>query len=140
MIRQVAHTCFYTDQLDTMKEFYAEKLGLRYAFPMKNPEDKIFGIYLDAGNSTFIEIFDREGAQKMWGGEDTSITRGTSYRHLCFEVTGLNDYRAELVKKGIPVTEPTVGLDGSRQAWITDPDGNPIELMEYTHKSEQLAR
>jgi len=31
-----------------------------------------------------------------------------------------------------------MGMDGSRQAWINDPDSNAIELMEYTHDSLQL--
>jgi len=30
-------------------------------------------------------------------------------------------------------------MDGSLQAWIKDPDGNDIELMEYTRDSLQLA-
>ena len=29
-------------------------------------------------------------------------------------------------------------VDNSRQAWITDPDGNQIELMEYGPSSLQL--
>jgi hypothetical protein len=31
-------------------------------------------------------------------------------------------------------------MDQSRQAWTADPDGNPIELMEYTARSAQLRR
>jgi hypothetical protein len=29
-------------------------------------------------------------------------------------------------------------MDNSIQSWITDPDGNRIELMEYTSTSMQL--
>jgi hypothetical protein len=29
-------------------------------------------------------------------------------------------------------------MDNSRQAWVTDPDGNAIELMEYGASSLQL--
>ena len=32
---------------------------------------------------------------------------------------------------------PKVGLDGNRQAWITDPEGNQIELMEMAPDSKQ---
>jgi hypothetical protein len=38
----------------------------------------------------------------------------------------------------VPSTEPKSGLDFSVQAWIKDPDGNEIELMEYTGRSLQL--
>jgi lactoylglutathione lyase len=140
MIRQLAHTCFFTDDLEGMKKFYTETLGLRFAFSMSDNEGKTFGIYLDAGHSSFIEIFDREGAQGMWGGNDTKIERGTGYRHLCLQLNGLDGYPASLVEKGLSVSEPAVGIDHSRQAWIADPDGNPIELMEYTRDSLQLIR
>jgi len=36
------------------------------------------------------------------------------------------------------VTEISMGMDNSRRAWITDPDGNQIELMGYGHSSLQL--
>jgi hypothetical protein len=36
------------------------------------------------------------------------------------------------------VSEISTGMDNSRQAWIADPDGNQIELMEYGHSRLQL--
>src|SRR5512147_169190 len=140
MIRQLAHICLYTDRLEEMRRFYADVLGLRFAFPLEDGQGRPFGLYFDAGHSTFIEIFDRRGAQAMWGGADAGVERGTAFRHLCFEVTGLDAVRAELRARGLDVTEPTVGMDRSRQAWTADPDGNPIELMEYTAESAQLRR
>jgi len=140
MIRQLAHLCLYTDRLEEMRRFYGETLGLRFAFPLNDGAGKAFGLYFDAGNSTFIEIFDRQGAQAMWGGAEARIERGTAFRHLCFEVTGLDHLRTQLRARGVDVTEPKVGMDLSRQAWISDPDGNRIELMEYTAQSSQLRR
>ena len=45
-----------------------------------------------------------------------------------------------LESRGIEVTNMKSGMDHSIQAWIKDPDGNAIELMEYTHESLQLRR
>jgi len=140
MIRQLAHICLYTDRLEEMRRFYVDRLGLRFAFPLNDGSGKPFGLYFDAGNSTFVEIFDRKGAQAMWGGSDARIEPGTAFRHLCFEVTGLDAMRSALRARGVEVTEPKVGMDLSRQAWISDPDGNRIELMEYTASSSQLRR
>ena len=138
MIRQLAHVCLYTDQMEEMRRFYVEILGLGFHFAMKNPEGKTFGVYLSSGSHTFIEIFDRKGAQDMWGGDDKRIERGTSVKHLCFEVSGLDEYRTHLIAKGLSVTEPREGMECARQAWTADPDGTPIELMEYTFQSWQL--
>src|SRR5512138_2433378 len=109
MIRQLAHVCLFTDRLEEMRRFYADTLGLRFAFPLEDRSGKAFGLYFDAGHSTFVEIFDRRGAQAMWGGADPAVERGTAFRHLCFEVTGLEALRAKLLAKGLAVTEPTVG-------------------------------
>jgi lactoylglutathione lyase len=36
-------------------------------------------------------------------------------------------------------TEPKLGLDGNRQAWFEDPDGNRIELMQMLPGNMQEA-
>ena len=36
------------------------------------------------------------------------------------------------------VTGRKTGNDRSRQAWVKDPDGNLIELQEYTPQSRQF--
>jgi hypothetical protein len=61
----------------------------------------------------------------MWGGAEAAIERGTAFRHLCFEVTGLDSLRRQLRARGVDVTEPTVGMDMSRQAWISDRQPRP---------------
>jgi hypothetical protein len=43
-----------------------------------------------------------------------------------------------LVRRGVAISQITIGMDNSKQAWIKDPDGNDIELMEYTPASFQL--
>jgi hypothetical protein len=59
--------------------------------------------------------------------------------HLCLEVTGLADFRETLLARGVSVGPLRSGMDHSVQAGLTDPDGNRIELMEYTHRSAQPA-
>jgi lactoylglutathione lyase len=140
MIRKLAHLCLVTDNMDAMVEFYSGKLGLPVKFIFKNKEGQIFGYYLDCGDSTFLEIFDRVLKQKQWGGPLEPLSKGNQYSHLCMEVTGLKDFRAALMAKGVKMTEIAQGMDHSYQSWTADPDGNPMELMEYTHASPQVQR
>src|SRR5688500_8794960 len=56
IIRQLAHLCFFTHQLDVMVAFYRDKLGFPIAFTMRNDDGFQFGYYFDLGNTTFIEI------------------------------------------------------------------------------------
>ena len=60
-----------------------------------------------------------------------------SFRHICLEVDDIRTTVERLRSKGIEVSEPKLGKDRSWQAWITDPDGNRIELHDYNPDSKQ---
>jgi len=138
MIRQLAHLNFVTDDLSRIIDFYVNKLGLQVRFTLNNKQDQPFGYYFGCGNTTFLEFFDQAMASAVWGGKLAEMTAGTRYRHFCLEVTGLDEYCAGLKSKGVEVSAISMGMDNSRQAWIADPDGNQIELMEYGPLSSQL--
>jgi catechol 2,3-dioxygenase-like lactoylglutathione lyase family enzyme len=140
MIRQLAHLNFVTNDLSKIIDFYVDKLGMRVKFTLDNKEGKPFGYYFECGNSSFLEFFDQKMAAEVWGGSVEELTSGTRYRHFCLEVTGLDEFCKTLKGKGVDVSDIKMGMDNSRQAWITDPDGNQIELMEYRYSSMQLAR
>lgn len=141
MIKKLAHICLFTDQLDAMIAFYRDVLGFPVKFTMKNDDGFAFGYYFATGDVTFVEIFDQRGAVKQWGGEVRLMRSNheAHLRHFCFEVEGLEALVAKLTQLGIEVRPIAVGMDNSKQAWIKDPDGNDIELMEYTPKSLQLS-
>jgi catechol 2,3-dioxygenase-like lactoylglutathione lyase family enzyme len=138
MIRQLAHLNFVTNDLSKIIDFYVNKLGMQVKFTLNNKDGVPFGYYFGCGNSTFLEFFDQTLAVRVWGGKVDALTAGTRYKHFCLEVTGLDAYCENLRGKGVVVTEITTGMDNSRQAWVTDPNGNAIELMEYGPFSFQL--
>ncbi len=138
MIRQLAHLNFLTNDLSRIIDFYVNKLGMNVKFTLNNKQDQPFGYYFGCGNTTFLEFFDQKMAAEVWGGNVAELTAGTRYKHFCLEVTGLDEYCQMLKSKGVPVSEISMGMDNSRQAWIADPDGNAIELMEYGPASLQL--
>ena len=139
MIRQLAHLNFVTNDLSKIIDFYVHKLGMQVKFTLNNERNEPFGYYFGCGNTTFLEFFDQKMAADMWGGTVQELQIGTRYRHFCLEVTGLKEFCEALKSKGVSVSEITLGMDNSLQAWIADPDGNAIELMEYGYSSFQLA-
>jgi lactoylglutathione lyase len=138
MIRKLAHINFVTNNLEPIIDFYVNKLGMTIKFTLNNKDGKPFGYYFACGDTTFLEFFDQKMAAEVWGGRVEELTNGTRYRHFCLEVTGLDEFCKRLRESGVPVSEISMGMDHSRQAWITDPDGNAIELMEYGPASLQL--
>ena len=139
MIRKLAHINFVTNDLETIVDFYVNKLGMKVKFTLDNKEGKPFGYYFTCGDTTFLEFFDQKMAAEVWGGNVEELNIGTRYKHFCLEVTGLDEFCRTLKEKGVEVTEIKLGMDNSRQAWIADPDGNEIELMEYGYSSMQLS-
>ena len=139
MIRKLAHLNFVTNDLETIIDFYVNKLGMEVKFTLDNKEGKPFGYYFSCGDTTFLEFFDQRMAAEVWGGKVEELNSGTRYRHFCLEVTGLDEFCETLKSRGVEVTEIQLGMDNSRQAWIVDPDGNAIELMEYGYSSLQLS-
>jgi catechol 2,3-dioxygenase-like lactoylglutathione lyase family enzyme len=138
MIRTLAHLNFVTNDLPKIIDFYVNKLGMKVKFTLNNREGEPFGYYFECGNTTFLEFFDQGMAAKVWGGNVEELTIGTRYKHFCLEVTGLDEFCRNLKSKGVDVSDITMGMDIARQAWIADPDGNQIELMEYGPTSLQL--
>ena len=138
MIRKLAHLNFVTNDLEKIIDFYVNKLGMQVKFTLNNKAGKPFGYYFGCGNTTFLEFFDQAMAAEVWGGKVEELAIGTRYKHFCLEVTGLDEFCKVLQSKGVSVSPISLGMDNSRQAWIADPDGTDIELMEYGPASLQL--
>jgi catechol 2,3-dioxygenase-like lactoylglutathione lyase family enzyme len=128
MITNLAHVCFTVSDLERSLRFYQDALGLSPAFDFINADGKRFGVYITLGGRNFIELFTGQPAQP---------TESQSFRHICLEVDDIQAMVYQLKSKGIEVSDPKLGMDHSWQAWITDPDGNKIELHDYTPESWQ---
>ena len=145
MIKQIAHLCLKTSQLERMTGFYRDGLGALVKFRYRRNDGEVVGTYFAFGERTFLEIFDHadahrrsQSAKPLESLEEPRDPWLARYNHFCFEVAGLDAYVLLLESRGIAVTGRKVGNDRSHQAWIKDPDGNLIELQEYTPQSRQL--
>ena len=140
MITRLAHLCLKTDNLGKMTDFYTHVLGLKIKFSLRNTAGQIIGHYFELGSMSFLEIFDIRLSVEQWGGRVKALSAKapSTYQHFCLEVKGIETLVRELNEKGVAVTPLKVGMDNSKQIWIKDPDGNPIEFMEYTEKSLQI--
>ncbi|HEX2951361.1 MAG TPA: VOC family protein [Armatimonadota bacterium] len=128
MITGLAHACFLVSDLEASIAFYRDKLGLTPAFDFVNEQGERYGLYFHVGGRSFIELFKGNLAAKA---------EGQSFQHICLEVDDIQATIVELSARGVEVGQVSLGSDNSWQAWITDPDGNRIELHGYTDKSWQ---
>ncbi len=128
MITGLAHVCYVVADLERSVRFYCDQLGLPEAFAFRREDGTRYGVYLKTGRRTFIELFQ---------GQVAGRAEGQSFQHICLEVSELSPMVGVLRGRGIEVSDPKLGMDHSWQAWLADPDGNRIELHEYTDASWQ---
>lgn len=125
MIKQLAHICIHTADLDATSRFYFEGLDLERGYEFIK-DGELFGYYIKLGHDTFIEVFKGEpsGAGNI--------------NHVAIQVDDMDGVIARLKTHGYEVGEKSFGGDHAWQAWTTDPNGVRIEFHEYTEKSLQL--
>jgi catechol 2,3-dioxygenase-like lactoylglutathione lyase family enzyme len=128
MITGVAHLCFVVANLEASIAFYCGKLGMKPAFDFVNDSGQRFGLYVHAGGRSFLELF---------GGRVADRAADQCYQHLCLEVDDIQATAKAIRDAGVEVSEVKLGGDRSWQAWLADPDGNRIELHQYTPQSKQ---
>lgn len=131
-IIDLAHPAFACFDLDATLAFY-DKLGINESFRLMNDDGSVMLVYLHVAGDRFIEVFPN-------GPSPEERASKQSFMHICLMVDGLEAYVEDIRAKGIPIdVEPKMGLDFNMQAWIADPDGNKIELMEISPRSPQVA-
>ncbi|MBR4461239.1 MAG: VOC family protein [Erysipelotrichaceae bacterium] len=147
------HISFYTDHMEEMIDFYCHKLGLKQKVLVRNksykgrtdrpqmatlaendPED-IFNVYIELTPGQFIELFPAKEGQT----NDVAWNSRLGYSHFSLTVDDIFETKRALEENGIvPDSKPSKGPSETWQMWIHDPDGNKIEIMQYTERSYQV--
>lgn len=92
--------------------------------------------YIKVGPNQFIEFFYTTGQEKKEQGDRSKLY---GFQHICLEVPDIHAAWDAVCANGIkPDTEIALGAEGAYQFWLTDPDGNKLELMEYAEGAMQL--
>ncbi len=132
-ITGVAHIAITVKDMKQSLDFYTRVLGFKQAFTIPNPQNGEPWIeYLYIGGGQFIELFYGGAVDNPWNG----TLRG--FNHLCLQVDDIQSAVDRLKKEGVVFTEELkTGSDKNRQAWIQDPDGIRIELMQIDPESPQ---
>lgn len=126
MIKQLAHVCLIHPDLAKAEHFYCNILGMKKRFDFVR-ECKPAGFYLEAGNGTYIEVFQ---------GVPDAVKPGIT--HFCLETDSIDEVEKKFAASGYPLLKPkTMGRDGSWQCWAEDPAGIRFEFHEYTAASCQ---
>jgi lactoylglutathione lyase len=129
LIIDLTHIALAAHDLQATLDFYAT-IGLHEAFRLRHDDGSPMLVYLHVGGDRFIEVFP--------GGPEHDPMRRGSFMHLCLAVDDIYATVAQLKTASVRIdAEPKMGMDHNLQAWIRDPDGNAIELMQMADASPQ---
>ncbi len=127
MITDLGHVAFAAHDLEKTLGFYA-LLGVREAFRLHHEDGSLMLVYLHVAGDRFVEMFP--------GGPPPDHVQ--SFMHVCLLTDDIHAVCEHLRTEGVTLDrEPVVGVDGNWQAWVKDPDGNAIELMQLSEDSPQ---
>jgi lactoylglutathione lyase len=114
-IKAFGHIAIKVTDLQRSLDFWEKGLGFPEMTRLTNDKGEAWIVYLRVTDEFFLELFPGAQTDRAPGQNANGVN------HLCLSIEDA----------GIPLTSPiSAGLDGNRGAWITDPDGNRIELME----------
>jgi lactoylglutathione lyase len=121
----IGHVAIRVKDVARTLEFYCDRLGFAEILRLHHDDGRLWLIYLRITDDQFLEIFPEAV------GERAPPREANGLNHVCLEVDDLDGILDQLAERGVPLTQARkVGADGNLQAWIEDPDGNRIELMQ----------
>jgi lactoylglutathione lyase len=130
-ITGIGHVAIRVKDVERTFAFYVGKLGFEEMFRLER-EGRLRLLYLRITDAHYLEVFPDAA------GDRGPLPGANGLDHFCLEVASLDAILTELSSAGVPLTrEKLLGADGNWQAWIEDPDGNRIELMEMGPDSMQ---
>lgn len=135
MIKDIAHVALNPLDMDRSVAFFENVFGWKKSFELHHDNGDPWIVYIKICKGHFLELFygginDRDYAFDF---------KKTGYNHLCVTVGNIRKTLQEIHKKGyIDSPEPETEKSKCRNRWLYDPDGNGIELQEYTPECIQM--
>ena len=161
LVRCTTQVAFQVQDAVNMELFYCRGLGMKKVFTLTYGDlcramrqtgqgteaalrrlellgEKPWIDYIQAAPHQFLELFHTDGVTLR---EERDLRGTYGYQHICLETADIEAAYAAALANGLkPDTPISEGADGAFQFWLTDPDGNRLELMEYAPGARQIAK
>jgi catechol 2,3-dioxygenase-like lactoylglutathione lyase family enzyme len=132
MTTGIGHLALTTKNMEKSAKFYTEALGFKKVFSLPEPGTGSPWIEYFMAGEQFVELFYHGSVDNPWKDD----IRG--FNHICLEVDDIYAAAKQVEAAGFKMDrQPVEGSDKNWQAWLTDPDGVRIELMQISPESPQ---
>lgn len=115
-ITDIDHVTVIITDLERSRRFYRDVLGLTEVPP---PHTFDFVVLWFKAGRQYLHLLQKPEADTI------------SPRHFALAVTGVDSWRDHFRQRGLAIEE-TVKIPGADRFFVRDPDGNRIELIEWS--------
>jgi lactoylglutathione lyase len=124
------HVALRTSDVERIVRWYDDAFGAKKVFHALRDGERQELMFLEFAKGQYIEIF-TNGKQKIEPPPDA-----IGYQHFCLIIDDLDETLRHLAAMNVhPQRPPREGRSHYRIAFISDPDGNVIELMQIRPES-----
>lgn len=132
-ISGIGHVAIKVTDLDRSLDYYVNKLGFAEMMRLHKDDGSVWLVYLRITDEQYLEVFPGAETDRAPGWNANGLN------HVCLTVDNIDQVLAEVAAAGLTLLLPLkTAVDGNRQAWLEDPDGNRLELMEMAPDSLQF--
>jgi lactoylglutathione lyase len=116
------HVCLNVADADRAADWYVDRLGFERSWEFTTPDGETRNVYVAAADGAELQLSETEG--------ETDFEAGTLWDHVAVRVEGVDATFEEVDHHGVieePGDQPAAG---ARTAFVKDPDGHHVELIE----------
>ena len=114
----IAHVAFRVADLEASRAFY-NRLGFEQFYEAKQG-DRTTQAFLKVNDHQFIELYPRTEASQPLG-----------LMHVCYEASNIDTLHAELVQRGVAISDVRKAGAGNLLMTMKDPEDQTIEYTQY---------
>lgn len=131
-ITGIGHVAIKVSDLERSLDYYVNTLGFAEMLRLNKDDGSVWLVYLRITDAQYLEVFPGADSDRAPGWDANGLN------HVCLTVDNIDRVLAQVEAAGLKLLLPLkTAVDGNRQAWLEDPDGNRIELMEMAADSLQ---
>jgi lactoylglutathione lyase len=119
----VLHTAVWVDDLEATREFYLDELGLEFSWEFTG----------DDGVHNYFVTGESDAEIQFKHDPDRDVEEPAGIDHLAVEVDDTDAVVERVADRGSEVVKGplTMAETNARIAFVTDPDGYVVELIQY---------
>lgn len=124
------HVAFKVADVEKSIRWYGDAFGAKVIYRVAAGDNRPALMFLEFSKGQCVELF--PGGKNMLASPPDPI----GYIHFCLVIDNLEQALEHLATMGVQPERKFIGRAKQRIAFVNDPDGNSIELMEIPPESE----